>query len=138
MNRQNKYMKANSQINSKQNWTGGFRPPCSEYVLYECSTLHYWTNGSVQVWKCSKGPPLTSNNNSHPFWIHFCCPMHLSSKNHNPSIFLAVFVLYDHTKTIFWSCSRTQMFCYIHNWWRLLLVLIRFKKSHQNTCLFMI
>ena len=54
--------------------------------------MHYWANGSVHLWICSEGPLLIYDNIGHPFLIHFCCQMQLSSKNHNASIFFAMIV----------------------------------------------
>ena len=71
MNSQNKYIKDTSQIKSKQNWTGVFQTPCTDYIFYEYSRVPYFANCLVQFRICAKGPHLTSNNYRRPFWIHF-------------------------------------------------------------------
>ena len=58
-NRQYKYVKANSQIIPKQNCTGGFWPPCTEQVIYECSTEYYMDIGLINLLAYSYEPPLT-------------------------------------------------------------------------------
>ena len=45
-NSQYKYVKANSQIISKENWTGGFWPPYSEQVICEYFTEYMYLSAS--------------------------------------------------------------------------------------------
>ena len=102
--------------------------------------MHYWANGLVHLWICSEGPLLTYDNIGHPFWIHFCCQMQLSSKNHNASIFLAMIVyIYTLTfKKIRTLCVLEDKFKVEQNWIQnrcKLLIDVR-KGSYEHALMF--
>ena len=104
----NMFTRPMSQIIPKQNCTGGFWSPCTEQVIYECSTEYYMDIGLINLLACSYEPPLTSNNNWHLFWNHFSCTLYLSSKTQNVRIFMQVGVYIYICIYIHWPAKRSK------------------------------
>ena len=91
-NRQYKYVKANSQIIPKLNCTGGVLTPCTEHIIYECSTEKYIDFRLVIILASSYEPILTTYNNCPMIWCHFSCTLNLSSKTQDVRIFFKLSV----------------------------------------------
>ena len=93
-----------------------FKPPCTDYIFYVCSTVHYWANSLVHFGKCSKGPPLISDNNWHQYWIHFAVLCIYLPKTKIPLGNVCVYIVF-----IIYEISN--ILAYIKNWhpvWKIL------------------
>ena len=103
-NRQCKYVKANSQIIPKLNCTGGALTPCTEHMIYECSTEKYIDFRLVIILASSYEPILTTYNNCPMIWCHFSCTLNLSSKTQDVRIFFKLSVYIYIYACFAWNC----------------------------------